>query len=66
MKHPPLKLHAVKTAQGFDENKQAAHEGGQVAGNARKELEKKSGKKISTSQNYREITTKQIEEQNDD
>lgn len=55
-----------KDAQGFDENKQAAREGGQVAGNARKELEKKSGKKISTSQNYRAITTKQVEGQNDD
>jgi len=30
-------------AQGFPENQQAAHAGGTVAGNARKELEAKSG-----------------------
>ncbi|MCI0495072.1 phage antirepressor protein, partial [candidate division KSB1 bacterium] len=39
-------------AQGFDENKNAAQKGGEVAGSARKDLEKKSGKKVSTSQNY--------------
>jgi DNA-damage-inducible protein D len=32
-------------AKGFDRNKKVAQEGGKVAGNARKELEKKSGKK---------------------
>ena len=41
-----------KDAQGFVENKQVAKEGGAVAGNARKELERKSGKKVSTRQNY--------------
>ena len=41
-----------KDAQGFVKNKQAAFEGGSIAGNARKELEKKSGKKISTRKNY--------------
>ena len=41
-----------KDARGFPENKQAAYEGGTVAGNARKELEKKSGKKVSTRENY--------------
>ncbi|MDD5477452.1 MAG: Bro-N domain-containing protein [Candidatus Omnitrophica bacterium] len=41
-----------KDARGFVENKQAAHEGGTVAGNARKELEKKSGKRVSTRENY--------------
>ena len=34
-----------KNAQGFSENKIAARSGGKVAGNARKELEKKAGKK---------------------
>ena len=33
-------------------NKKAAKEGGEVAGNARKELEAKSEEKISTSKNY--------------
>lgn len=41
-----------KNAIGFDENKSAARKGGSVAGKARKNLEKKSGKKISTKENY--------------
>ena len=41
-----------KDAQGFPENKTVAKQGGTVAGNARKELEKKSGKRVSTSKNY--------------
>ena len=41
-----------RDAQGFAENKQAAVEGGTVAGNARKELECKSGKKVTTNKNY--------------
>lgn len=41
-----------KDAQGFMENKQAAKLGGAVAGNARKDLEIKSGKKVSTKKNY--------------
>ena len=43
-------------AQGFPENKQAALEGGTVAGNARKELEAKSGRKVVTRENYLSIT----------
>jgi DNA-damage-inducible protein D len=41
-----------KNVQGFYENKQAAQKGGSVAGKARKDLEKKSGKKVSTRENY--------------
>lgn len=41
-----------KNSQGFHENKLAAQEGGIVAGKARKDLEKRSGKKISTKENY--------------
>jgi len=41
-----------KDAQGFVENKQAAKLGGAVAGSARKDLELKSGKKVSTKKNY--------------
>jgi DNA-damage-inducible protein D len=36
--------------QGFKENEQAAKEGGAIAGDARKALEKKTGKKVITSQ----------------
>lgn len=42
-----------KNSKGFDENKIAAKEGGNVAGRARKDLEKKSGKKVSTRKNYK-------------
>lgn len=44
-----------KDAQGFPENKKAALEGGTIAGNARKELEEKSGTKVSTKENYKEL-----------
>ena len=38
--------------QGFQENKKAAKAGGKIAGDARKQLELKSGKKVVTSENY--------------
>ena len=41
-----------KNAQGFDQNKEVARQGGSVAGKARKDLEKKSGKKVISKQNY--------------
>ncbi|MBI4845057.1 MAG: Bro-N domain-containing protein [Candidatus Omnitrophica bacterium] len=44
-----------KDAQGFGENKQAAFEGGAVAGNARKELERKSGKRVISKENYKRL-----------
>ncbi len=43
-----------KDAVGFDENKQTAQEGGSVAGKAREDLEEKSGKQISSKENYLE------------
>lgn len=42
-------------ARGFPENKRAAKAGGKVAGNARRELETKSGRKVSTRENFRQI-----------
>ena len=48
-----------KDAQGFVENKQAAFEGGAVAGNARNELERKSGKRVISKENYKKIASKQ-------
>jgi DNA-damage-inducible protein D len=45
-----------KNAKGFIENHKAAKAGGTVAGNARKELEKKSGTKIVSKQNYKDLT----------
>ena len=41
-----------KDAQGLVKNKQAAHEGGSVAGGARRQLEEKSGRKVITRNNY--------------
>ena len=41
-----------KDTQGFHENKVAAHKGGKIAGDARKKLEKESGKKVVSKENY--------------
>lgn len=41
-----------KDAQGFDGNRHAAKEGGAIAGNARKELETKSGTPVVSRANY--------------
>ena len=41
-----------KDALGFEENKSAARHGGSVSGKARKDLEQKSGKKVSAKNNY--------------
>jgi hypothetical protein len=41
-----------KDAQGFKQNQTAAREGGVVAGNARKELEAKTGVPVVSQQNY--------------
>lgn len=39
-------------AQGFQENKEAARAGGKIAGNARKELEAKSGRRVVSPLNF--------------
>jgi DNA-damage-inducible protein D len=46
----------TRDAQGFPESKDAARSGGAVAGNARRELEKKSGRKVVTRDNYLALT----------
>ena len=46
------KIARSKNAQGFNENEEAAKDGGTVAGNARKELELKSGEKVVSEENY--------------
>jgi hypothetical protein len=46
------KIARNKDALGFDENKHAAKEGGTVAGVARKEMERRSGEKVVTQENY--------------
>jgi DNA-damage-inducible protein D len=55
-----------KDAQGFEENKLAAREGGDVAGKARKDLEARMGKKVTSKQNYLNENQKKITDQSDD
>jgi hypothetical protein len=42
----------VDDAQGFHESKTAARKGGEVAGKAREDLEKKTGKRVVSPENY--------------
>jgi DNA-damage-inducible protein D len=42
----------TRDAQGFPENKETAKAGGTVTGNARRELERKSGRRVVTSENF--------------
>jgi hypothetical protein len=44
-------------ALGFDENRTSAKEGGKIAGNARKALEAKTGKKVVSKANYLPVST---------
>ena len=53
------KVARAKDAKGFTENKDAAKIGRKIAGNARIELEKESGEKIISSENY--LPVKKIE-----
>jgi hypothetical protein len=46
------KIARGRNAQGFGQNKQSAVDGGSVAGNARKELERQSGEKVISRENY--------------
>lgn len=48
-----------KNTKGFDQNREAACAGGDVAGKARKDLEQKSGKKITSRENYLQTPEKQ-------
>jgi len=57
----------AKDAQGFPELKHTAKEGGDIAKNTRKELERKIGKPIVSDENYLNLTEKkkkQIEKNN--
>ncbi|MEK6818352.1 MAG: phage antirepressor protein, partial [Nanoarchaeota archaeon] len=48
----------TKDSQGLDENKIAARQGGEVAGNARKELELKTGESVITEENFLDVPEK--------
>ena len=46
----------TRDAQGIEENKQAARRGGQIAHNARKELEQETGKSVISKDNFLGLT----------
>jgi mannitol/fructose-specific phosphotransferase system IIA component len=48
-----------KDAQGFIENRKVAKAGGKVAGKARQDLERKSGKSIVSKENFKQLTEKE-------
>ena len=50
--------------KGFVDLKQDANAGGKIAGNAKKALEKKTGKKVSTAENYLNYSTKRLNDKN--
>jgi hypothetical protein len=47
-------------AQGFGPNRSAARAGGKVAGSARRDLERKSGRKVATDQNYKQLPEAEV------
>jgi DNA-damage-inducible protein D len=57
-----------RNTQGLIENKDAAHRGGKIAGDAREKLEKESGRKVVTSDNYLDQpeAVKRIRRRNED
>ncbi len=48
----------AKDTEGLDENKVAARQGGEVAGNARRELEEKTGESVVTEENFLDMPEK--------
>jgi hypothetical protein len=62
---PRIDLHHARRGldygdcQGFDENKKASKVGGKIAGDARKALEKKSGRKVVSKQNFKALPEKE-------
>jgi hypothetical protein len=51
-----------KKPVGFENNRKIARQGGTIAGNTRKAIEEKSGKKIVTRQNAKQLTQKKNKE----
>lgn len=50
-------------AYGMAENTQAARAGGKIAGDARKALEAKTGRKVVSSSNYKELPEQEVRKQ---
>lgn len=51
----------TKHPQGLSQNQKVAREGGKIAGNARKALEKKSGISVVSDVNYKELPQAEVE-----
>ncbi len=49
-----------KKVKGLDKNREIAKQGGKIAGNARKELEKQTGKKVISSKNAKQLASSKI------
>ena len=49
----------TKDSEGFEENKIVARQGGEVAGNARKELESKTGESVLSEDNFLDTPEKE-------
>lgn len=47
-------------AQGLHQNKKAAREGGEIAGNARRALEQKSGRKVVSKSNFLDVNSLEV------
>ena len=50
--HSTRRIAETEKATGLDENKSAAHKGGKISGNARKELERNTGQKVVSGSNF--------------
>ncbi|MCR5629355.1 BRO family protein [Eubacterium sp.] len=48
-------LTKVQNPEGLEENRKVSQQGGRIAGNARKEIEKETGKPVITSQNAKQL-----------
>lgn len=50
-----------KDTQGFRQNKKAAQEGGEIAGDARRALERKTGHKVVSKSNFLDVNSSEAE-----
>lgn len=50
-------LTKVHNPHGLQENRKVAHEGGSVAGNARKDIEKRTGRQVITAENAKQLNS---------
>lgn len=48
----------AKQPKSFPENRQVAHQGGRIAGNARKQIEAKTGRAVITGKNAKILHSK--------